>query len=78
MSQYKVPENEKDVYHVRLVREEFDPKTGKPLFQPFVQKYTPHEYAILLRFPGGYKIQEVLHDPTAKQADIQIPPPGKK
>jgi hypothetical protein len=74
MSKYKVPDNEKDVYHVQVTRNEFDPATGKPLFQPFVQKYTPDEFKIFKQFPHGYAIEEVLHDPTV----IEIPPPAQQ
>lgn len=64
---YKVPEAEKHLYHVELIRKEFDKDTGKPLFAPFVQKYTPGEYANFLKYPHGYTVKAVVHDPTATE-----------
>lgn len=65
---YQVPKGEEGLVHARIIREEYDPKTGKPLFKAFVQKWNPAEWANFLRAPHGYTVQEVLHDPAKGEA----------
>lgn len=62
---YIVPQGEEGTYHVRQEITSFDPKTGKRLSQPRIQKYGPKEFkqiASILK-QQGYEIT-VLHDPT--------------
>lgn len=61
---YKVPENETGDVHALIVREEYDPTTGKPLFEPYVQKWNPQEWKYFLRAPNGFTVKEVLHAPA--------------
>lgn len=62
---YIVPQGEEGTYHVRQEITAFDPKTGKRLSQPRIQKYGPKEYKQIERIlrQQGYEIT-VLHDPT--------------
>ena len=62
---YIVPQGEEGAYHVRQEITAFDPKTGKRLSQPRIQKYGPKEYKQIERIlrQQGYEIT-VLHDPT--------------
>ena len=62
---YIVPQGEEGTYHVRQEITSFDPKTGKRLSQPRIQKYGPKEFkqiASILK-QQGYEIT-ILHDPT--------------
>lgn len=77
MAKYQVPEKEKHLWHLELGRREFDQKTGKPLFKPFIQKYTQDEYRMIQDHPGGYTILSVLHDPT-EEVTVTTPDAGKK
>lgn len=63
------------LFHVKISREEYDPATGKPLFIPFVQTFTPDEYRLFLKHPHGYSVKEVLHDPTKPETSAT---PAKK
>lgn len=78
MAKYVVPDKERHLWHLELVRKEFDQKTGKPLFKPFIQKFTPDEKKMIEDHPGGYTILTVLHDPTKEEATGDLPETGKK
>lgn len=62
---YIVPQGEEGTYHVRQEITSFDPKTGKRLSQPRIQKYGPKEYKQIVSIlkQQGYEIT-ILHDPT--------------
>lgn len=63
---YIVPAGEEHLYHVKQEVRQFDPKTGKRLSTPVVQKYGRKAFDTTLYddlVKGGYTV-EVLHDPT--------------
>lgn len=69
---YEVKEGEKGMVHARLSYQDYDPTTGKPTVQPFVQKFTPQEFNQFEKNGKnlGYKI-EILHDPRDKKPDFE-------
>lgn len=62
-AKYEVPKGEEHLVHARLIKKEFNKDTGEPLFAPFNQKYTIGEYENFLKYPHGFSVEEVLHDP---------------
>lgn len=60
---YQVKNGEETYVHVKVVRREFDSKSGKPLFKPYVHICTPRDFEIFLNSPNGLSIEEVLHLP---------------
>lgn len=70
-SNYTVPPGEEDFIHAQIIREEYDPKTGKPLFQPNIQKWNPQEWQGFLRHPHGYVVQELLHVPKGTPRTLE-------
>ena len=62
---YIVPQGEEGTYHVRQEITNFDPKTGKRLSKPRIQKYGPKEFNQIVSIlkQQGYEIT-ILHDPT--------------
>ena len=69
MSKYKVKKGEEGYVHLLIQRKEFDPKTGKPLFKPYVHVLTPRDLKLFLEHPHGMTINEILHKPK----DFEIP-----
>jgi hypothetical protein len=65
------------VYVVKLQRKEFDPKTGKQLFAPMNQTFTPHEWEQFQKEPQGFSVVEILQDPTVK-ADEEDKPVSRR
>lgn len=62
---YIVPDKEQGDYHIVLEVKQFDPKTGKRLSKPRVQKFDPKTWNTVGRVlrQQGYDIT-ILHDPT--------------
>lgn len=62
---YIVPDKEQGDYHVVLEVRQFDPKTGKRLSKPRIQKFDPKTWNTVGRVlrQQGYDIT-ILHDPT--------------
>lgn len=65
---YKVPEGEEHLYHVELTLRKFDPNTGKPIGNSFVQKYNAKQWSTIYDAVKlqGYDIN-ILYDPTKKK-----------
>lgn len=73
---YVVPKGEENVYHCVIEVKQFDPKTGKRLSKPRVQKFGKKIFEGTVRaglMKQGYEIT-VLHDPNewlkANQAEL--------
>lgn len=63
---YIVPAGEEKVYHAVIEVEQYDPRTGKKLSKPRVQKFGKKMYDSLVRdvlSQQGWTIK-ILHDPT--------------
>ena len=62
---YIVPDKEQGDYHVVLEVRQFDPKTGKRLSKPRIQKFDPKTWNTVGRVlrQQGYDLT-ILHDPT--------------
>lgn len=62
---YIVPRGEEDTYHCRIEQKQFDPRSGKRLSRPRIQKFGAKMYPAIARNlrQQGWDI-EVLHDPT--------------
>lgn len=70
---YIVPAGEENAYHVLQDIPRYDPRTGKPLSTPRIQKYGAREFKDLSRNlkQQGYELT-ILYDPTEylhKQAE---------
>lgn len=63
-STYVPEDKEKHLYHIKLDKPSFDPKTGKKLSKAFVQKFTVAEYRLFEKNGNtlGYE-KEVLWTP---------------
>lgn len=61
------PVGEEGDYHVVIEKRNFDPKTGKRLSTPKVDKFAPKAFAIFEQNSVnlGYHVT-ILHDPTGK------------
>ena len=62
---YIVPRGEEGTYHCRIEQKQFDPRSGKRLSRPRIQKFDAKMYPAIARSlrQQGWDI-EVLHDPT--------------
>ena len=62
---YIVPRGEEGTYHCRIEQKQFDPRSGKRLSKPRIQKFDAKMYPAIARNlrQQGWDI-EVLHDPT--------------
>jgi hypothetical protein len=73
---YKFPETEAGYVHVQLVLEQYNPKTGKPITEPFPQKYDVRGWDNFLKHRNGFIIKKVFHLPegakTVAQADAEL------
>jgi hypothetical protein len=62
---YIVPKGEEGTYHCRIEQTQFNPRNGKRVSRPRIQKFDAKMYPSILR---NLKLQgwdvEVLHDPT--------------
>ena len=76
---YVVPRGEEDTYHCKIEQTQFNPRNGKRLSRPRIQKFESKMYAQLARNLRlqGWDI-EVLYDPTeflaareAKRAELR-------
>ena len=76
---YIVPRGEEDTYHCKIEQTQFNPRNGKRLSRPRIQKFEAKMYAQLARNMRlqGWDI-EVLYDPTeflaareAKRAELR-------
>lgn len=70
---YIVPKGEEKSYHAVIEVVQYDPKTGKKLSRPRVQKFGKKAFESLIRASlqkQGYEIT-ILHDPTAWMKDQQ-------
>lgn len=72
-STYELPAHESHLVHVSLDPSEFDPRTGKRISEPKVQKFRYQEFLDMQKVDGfsNYKVQ-VLHDPTAGGSASEI------
>ena len=63
---YIVPRGEEDTYHCRIEQTQFNPRNGKRMSKPRIQKFDAKMYPSLARTlrQQGWDI-EVLYDPTA-------------
>ena len=61
---YKVPKNEKHLYHLRVCRRGFSQETGKRLHKPHVHICIDKEYPLFKKYNKELEILEVLNDPT--------------
>lgn len=68
ISSYTPKENEKGLYHVKLDRPAFDPKSGQKISKSFIQKFTKAEWSQFEKNSTGlgYTI-EVVWNPEAKK-----------
>lgn len=65
-STYKVPKGEEKFYHAVIEVEQYDPKTGRKLSVPRVQKFGKKIFDRVVRdalMKQGYKVT-ILHNPT--------------
>ena len=62
---YIVPKGEEGTYHCRIEQTQFNPRNGKRVSRPRIQKFDAKMYPSILRNlkQQGWDI-EVLHDPT--------------
>ena len=62
---YIVPRGEEGTYHCRIEQKQFDPRSGRRLSRPRIQKFDAKMYPAIARNlrQQGWNI-EVLHDPT--------------
>ena len=76
---YIVPRGEEDTYHCKIEQTQFNPRNGKRLSKPRIQKFDAKMYAQVARNlrQQGWDI-EVLYDPTeflaereAKRAELR-------
>ena len=76
---YIVPRGEEDTYHCKIEQTQFNPRNGKRLSKPRIQKFDSKMYAQVARNlrQQGWDI-EVLYDPTeflaereAKRAEMR-------
>ena len=76
---YIVPRGEEDTYHCKIEQTQFNPRNGKRLSRPRIQKFESKMYAQIARNlrQQGWDI-EVLYDPTeflaereAKRAEMR-------
>lgn len=70
MSNYNVPKGEERLFHVRQELVQYDPKTGRKLSKPAVNKYGMKIFLTTLRdrlAQQGYTL-EILHDPRTYEA----------
>ena len=76
---YIVPRGEEDTYHCKIEQTQFNPRNGKRLSKPRIQKFDAKMYAQVARNlrQQGWDI-EVLYDPTeflaereAKRAEMR-------
>ena len=76
---YIVPRGEEDTYHCKIEQTQFNPRNGKRLSKPRIQKFDSKMYAQVARNlrQQGWDI-EVLYDPTeflaereAKRAELR-------
>ena len=62
---YIVPKGEEGTYHCRIEQTQFNPRNGKRVSRPRIQKFDAKMYPSIIR---NLKLQgwdiEVLHDPT--------------
>lgn len=62
---YIVPKGEEGTYHCRIEQTQFNPRNGKRVSRPRIQKFDAKMYPSILR---NLKLQgwdvEILHDPT--------------
>ena len=69
---YIVPRGEEDTYHCKIEQTQFNPRNGKRLSKPRIQKFDAKMFPSLLR---NLKLQgwdvEVLHDPTEYLAEVE-------
>ena len=69
---YIVPKGEEGTYHCRIEQTQFNPKNGKRMSKPRIQKFDAKMFPSLLR---NLKLQgwdvEVLHDPTEYLAEVE-------
>ena len=63
MGKFKLKKGEEGHVHLEIIKAEFDPKTGKQKFKPFVQTFTPKEYRSFLEYPNGMGVVKVHHLP---------------
>lgn len=63
---YIVPKGEEDTYHCRIEQTQFNPRNGKRLSKPVIQKFDAKMYPSIARNlrQQGWDIV-VLHDPTS-------------
>lgn len=63
---YIVPRGEEDTYHCRIEQTQFNPRNGKRVSRPRLQKFEAKMYPSIARVlrQQGWDI-EVLYDPTA-------------
>lgn len=70
---YIVPEKERDLWHCVIEIKQFDPKTGRRISRPRVQKFNDKIWQTLMRNQlrlQGYDVL-VVYDPTAYIAERQ-------
>ena len=76
---YIVPRGEEDTYHCKIEQTQFNPRNGKRMSRPRIQKFESKMYASIARNlrQQGWDI-EVLYDPTeylaereAKRAELR-------
>lgn len=76
---YIVPRGEEDTYHCKIEQTQFNPRNGKRLSKPRIQKFEPKSYPQIARNlrQQGWDI-EVLYDPSeflaereAKRAEMR-------
>ena len=62
---YIVPQGEEGTYHCRIEQQQFDPRSGKRLSRPRIQKFEAKSWPTIKRNlqQQGWEI-DVLHDPT--------------
>ena len=76
---YIVPKGEEDTFHCRIEQKQFNPRNGKRISKPLVQKFDAKMYPSIARNlrQQGWEI-DVLYDPTeylkereAKRAELR-------
>lgn len=60
---YEGAKGSEDRVHLEIVKNEFDPATGKALHKPIIHITDPTAYYQFLKHPHGNTIKEVLHLP---------------
>ena len=60
---FKIKKGEENHVHLEIIKAEFNPKTGKQKFKPFMQTFTPKEYKSFLEYPNGMGVIKIHHLP---------------